>query len=232
MRLVDLGGGRFAHASGALWMPEARALVIADVHLGYAWAMRRRRQLGPLAEGGVNEKLTAVVAELQPATVVLLGDVVHAPRPSDEERRTVERALGELRQAAAVIAVRGNHDRAFARDYGIDMVEHWEHAGVVAVHGDRPFTGSADHVLMGHIHPAIAVIDDAGASQRMPVFLACDRVTALPAFSPFAAGMVVRSPLPEPLRGMSAGQDLRVVAASGRRALALGPLSRVLATLR
>lgn len=232
MRLVDLGGGRFAHASGALWMPGPRALVIADVHLGYAWAMRRRRQLGPLAEGGVTEKLAGVVAELRPDVVVLLGDVVHAPRPSEEERRAVEQALRRLAESAAVIAVRGNHDRTFARDYGIEMMDQWEHEGVVAIHGDRPYTGSAAHVLIGHIHPAISVIDDAGASQRMPVFLSCERVTALPAFSPFAAGMVIRSPLPEPFRAMSARAEVCVIAASGRRALPLGPLSRVLARLR
>ena len=42
--------GLAAHPSGALWIPESRTLLVADLHLGYGWAQRRRGELGPLAD--------------------------------------------------------------------------------------------------------------------------------------------------------------------------------------
>jgi hypothetical protein len=211
-------------------MPGSATLFIADVHLGYAWAMRRRRQLGPLTEGGVRDKLREAVTEFSPSTIVLLGDVVHAPRPGHMERKNVESALRQLTGLAKVFVVRGNHDRAFARDYaalGMEMMEKWEDPYVIAVHGDRRSEGCEKHVLMGHIHPAIGVMDHAGATQRVPVFLVSQRVTVLPAFSPFAAGVDVLDRMPAALSETFGSDDVLVVAASGKRAVRIGPLSRL-----
>ena len=181
-RLIEIGAGRQAHASGALWLPLISTLLLADVHLGYTWAMKRRNRLGPVTEGGVREKLNRVIEELTPETVLFLGDVVHAPRPSPEERRIVENTLCALVDRHRVIVVRGNHDRAFARDYrdlNVQTVETWETQDVVAVHGDRKLPSAVDdrHLLLGHIHPAVRVIDHAGASRRIPAFLTSRELT-------------------------------------------------------
>src|SRR5690349_11353616 len=95
-KLIDLGQGRMAHASGALWLPDRRTVLVADVHLGFGWALRRRGQLGPVSDAGVGRKLASVAAELQPETIVFLGDLVHAPRPTPQERDLVETTLGAL----------------------------------------------------------------------------------------------------------------------------------------
>ena len=222
-RLFDLGGGRHAHASGALWLPDRRTVVLADVHLGFGWALRRRGQLGPVGDANVERKLAALIEELTPETVVFLGDLVHAPRPTPAERTTVERAVRSLN--ARVIVVLGNHDRGFTRDYPdlpVEVCREWRPPGLIAVHGDRPLPDEG-HVVAGHIHPALGIVDDAGASRRMPVFVAGENVTLLPAFSPLAAGFDIRAGLPFRIR------EPRIVAASGQRAVLLGPLSRVLA---
>jgi len=53
---------------------------VADVHLGYAWTQRQRGALLPLAEvGETASRLLALQAEYRPATLVLLGDLVHGP---------------------------------------------------------------------------------------------------------------------------------------------------------
>jgi metallophosphoesterase superfamily enzyme len=220
-RLFDLGGGRYAHASGALWMPDARTLLLADVHLGFGWALRRRGHLGPVTDGGVGRKLADLVAELSPETVVFLGDLVHAPRPAPQERDMVERILRAL--PPRLVVVIGNHDRGFVRDYpelAVEVCAEWSHGGVVAVHGDKQLP-VAEHVIAGHLHPAIGVVDHAGATRKVPAFVAGRNVTLLPAFSPFAAGFDVRTGLP-----LDMGDPI-VVAASGRRAVALGTLSRL-----
>ncbi|MDQ2711820.1 MAG: hypothetical protein M3Y24_06225, partial [Acidobacteriota bacterium] len=72
--------GLEAHSSSALWLPQSRTAIIADVHLGYSWAQRRRGELGPLADFRTREKLLTLFSALQPSHAVLLGDLVHAPR--------------------------------------------------------------------------------------------------------------------------------------------------------
>jgi uncharacterized protein len=220
-RLVDLGNGRHAHASGALWLPDLSTAVLADVHLGFGWALRRRGQLGPVGDANVERKLAGVIEELCPETVVFLGDLVHAPRPTPQEKATVERAVGSLK--AKVVVVLGNHDRGFTRDYPglpVEVCQEWRPPGFIAVHGDRPLP-EGRHVIAGHIHPALGIVDDAGASRRMPVFVAGEKITLLPAFSPLAAGFDIRAGLPFRLG------DPKIVAVSGKRAVMLGPFSRV-----
>lgn len=222
-RFVDLGGGRVAHASGALWLENEQAAVLADVHLGYGWALRRRGQLGPVGDETTRRKLMDTVEELRPRKIVLLGDVVHAPRPVKEERASLEEAVRWMCERADVIVVLGNHDRAFRHDYPelpVEVCYEWRSGNTVAVHGDRPLP-AAEHVLAGHLHPAFGVQDHAGASHKMPVFVVDERITLLPAFSPMAAGFDVRAGLPFEMT------DPLIVAASGRRAVMLGPLSRL-----
>jgi uncharacterized protein len=223
-RFVDLGAGRVAHASGALWLEDEQAAVLADVHLGYGWALRRRGQLGPVGDHGTRAKLMEAVEELRPRKVVLLGDVVHAPRPVKEERASLEEAVRWLRERAHVIVVLGNHDRRFRQDYPdlpLEVCEEWRSGEMVAVHGDRELP-KGSHVIAGHVHPALAVADNAGACHKMPAFVAGENITLLPAFSPMASGFDVRLGLP-----FEFNDDPRIVVASGKRAVMLGPLSRL-----
>ena len=221
-RLVELTRGRYAHASGALWLPELRTVLIADTHLGYAWAQRRRGELGPVVEGSVGRKLEALVDELEPAELVVIGDLVHAPRPHDDERMQIERIVRRLAARTLVMLVPGNHDRGFVRDFPglpLEIIDCWCGAGLMAVHGHLK-TAPESHLVIGHIHPAICIRDDAGASQKIPVFLAGPGATVLPAFSPFAAGASLGQALTKDLRKLL-GEPLRILAASGTRVVAL-----------
>lgn len=227
---VELAPGRIAHASGALWLPVIRTTLIADVHLGYGWAQRRRGQLGPVTDGGAYDKLQALLAELNPETLVFLGDIVHAPRPGLLERELVERTLRLATDTGRVVFVRGNHDRGFARDFpqfAVQVVEHFEAGDLVAIHGDRPTAEEERrHVVVGHLHPAVAVRDDAGATQRIPVFLTGTKASVLPAFSPFAAGFNVNAGMPQETRRLL-GEDITAFAATGRRIVKLGSLTAI-----
>jgi metallophosphoesterase superfamily enzyme len=197
---------------------------MADVHLGYGWALRRRGQLGPVGDDLVCRKLMATVEELRPKAIVFLGDLVHAPKPAPEERRAVETTVATLARFARITVVLGNHDRGLVRDFpGLpaEICREWTGSGVVAVHGDQAIP-EADHVVIGHLHPALGVKDHAGASHRMPVFVAGSELTLLPAFSPLAGGCDVRGRLP-----ILPKKEARVLVASGKRVVDLGPLDRI-----
>lgn len=229
MRLAEIAEGRCVHASGALWLAEPRALLVADLHLGFAWAQRRKGELGPLHDGGVAARLQEVVDEIGPAEVVLLGDVVHAPRPAEEERLFVERVLCELHSHARLTVVQGNHDRAFLRDFGhlgVPVVTEWRSGNLRAVHGDRlPAFAEDEHVVLGHFHPVVGIRDAAGAKRKVRAVLAGAQATVLPSFSPFAAGSDATRYVIPALR-MLLGPRPRRIAVTGNQALPLNPTAR------
>ena len=229
MKLLELAPGRWAHASGALWLSDCRVALFADVHLGYGWALRRRGQLGPVQEGAIRRKLLDTIAELQPQTIVFVGDVVHAPRPAPQERAAVEATLAELATHAELLLIPGNHDRGFHNDYPaapVRLVAEWRDCGLHAVHG-HVVPATKEHLVLGHIHPALGVVDHAGATQKVPVFVISDRLTILPAFSPLSSGGDIRVHMPAELAKMLPAASTRVVAASGKRVVPLGALSRL-----
>lgn len=219
-RLLELSPGLIAHASGALWLPEWRVALVADVHLGYGWALRRRGHLGPVGDGGVRERLTQLVAELEPAQLIFLGDLVHAPRPGPQERQAIEEILSELSTRTSLLAVLGNHDRAFDRDFpwlGIPTTDHWETETLLAVHGDRRAEAGNRVLIVGHHHPALCLSDAAGARQKVPVFVATDKAVVLPAFSPFAAGVDIGRGVSAELRQVVGHGAPQLIAATGNR---------------
>ncbi len=215
-------------------MPGTETVIIADAHLGYSWAQRRRGELGPLADEAAKAKLLRVADELKPAEFVFLGDLVHAPRPCAPERTWIEELLTELSQRARLVAVRGNHDRAFAREFGhlpLQMVETWSAPGILALHGDRlaqapiPESGT---LIMGHLHPSLSIRDAAGAHQRVALFLVSPQCVVMPAFSPFARGLNVLSGLPGDVRECFGASEIEAFAATGNRVTKLGPLQQAI----
>lgn len=204
------------------------------MHLGYSWAQRRRGELGPLADVNAKEKLVRLADDLSPREFVFLGDLVHAPRPCGPEREWIESLLTQLANRARIIAVRGNHDRAFAREFGhlnLSTVETWSAPGLLALHGDRLSTApvpEAATLIMGHLHPSLALRDASGANHRVPLFLATNHCIVLPAFSPFARGFDVGGGLPLDLQACFRSDEILAFAATASRVAALGPLRQAI----
>lgn len=235
-RLVAIAPGVEAHGSGALWLPDTATAVVADLHLGYSWAQRRRGELGPLVDHRTREKLLALRDELNPKQFVFLGDIVHAPRACAPEREWIEETLSLLGENAQLVAVRGNHDRRFATEFGhlrFETTDSWTYQQFTMVHGDRwNFAWPEGHTLViGHIHPSLAVRDASGAGHRVPVFLTGERCMILPAFSPFARGYDVAAGLPPEVSGCFPRNQAKAYAATGKRVVFLGTLSLAMETM-
>lgn len=200
------------HRSGALWLPELATAILADLHLGYAWAQRRRGELGPMIEGASAARMRLAIEELRPSRVVLLGDIYHAPNPSSDERRMVEAALASVE--CELVIVRGNHDRRIERDFARTSVSEWRAPGIVAVHGDK-IPGTDELLILGHFHPMAKLRDAAGVWQRYPVFVLGSRICLLPAVSDFSAGMLWRE------TGLDFGGKPRLYALTPQRVVEL-----------
>ncbi len=210
---------------------------MADLHLGYSWAQRRRGELGPLADFQARDKLLKLCAELEPLLIVFVGDLVHAPRPCEPERAYIEETLTLLSQRSQIVAVRGNHDRAFAREFGhlaLATTEAWSSGSVTALHGDRldrspvPQSGT---LVLGHLHPCLSLREASGAGQRLPVFLASPRCIIMPAFSPFARGYDVAGGFPPHFEFCFQREPIQAYAATPTRVIHLGSLDTAIERL-
>ena len=235
-RFLEIWPGVLAHASGALWLEHSKSLVVADLHLGYGWAQRRRGELGPLVDSETQLKISRVLDEVNASTILLAGDIVHAAKPGEEEASFVREVLTGLQRRAQVIGIRGNHDRRFAEDFGdlqIGLVEQWREGDLLVTHGDRlPSSLPVGRLAIGHLHPAIGLEDAAGVKQRLPAFLLAGPVVVLPAFSPFAAGIDVWRSMPVEIEALGGGAPPEVIVATGNRVVKLGRLSRLVSPAR
>jgi putative SbcD/Mre11-related phosphoesterase len=182
-----------------VWLKADRALVIADLHLGYAWAHRYNGQLLPVAaKDDIVQRLQSLCKTYSPKHLILLGDIVHQALPLEP----IKRDLDELRQCFGqeleLVLIRGNHDRKLkplATEAGLTLTLEYRLGTYLFIHGDQTATSEEPKettTFMGHEHPAIS-LGDGISNRKFPCFLVSKRVIILPAFSNWAAGTNVRN---------------------------------------
>jgi uncharacterized protein len=175
----------------ALWWPAARALFVADLHLGKAATYRA---LGQPVPGGTTQenlaRLDALVARHAPTQVVFLGDFLHA---AEARTPAVMQALGAWRVRhtdLAMTLVRGNHDSRAGDPPAalhIEVVEEPHLLGPFAC-CHHPQAHATHFVLAGHVHPVRRLHGRGRDSLRMPCFVSEERQAILPAFGEFTGG--------------------------------------------
>lgn len=229
---LEILPGVWLDARRAAWLGRERALLLADLHLGYAWVERRRGRLFPLIRDDVAARLASLVADYRPAVVALLGDVLHARVGLDAVRAELDAVLAAVPDAAELVWVAGNHDRGHGRlpDWRggpLPLVEAQALGAHVCTHGDvatwaglSARLGDGGMVFMGHEHPAVRLGDGVATSVKAPAFLVGERLVVLPAFSDWAAGVTVGDG--PPLSRLLAGAGrMQAVAILGQRLLPL-----------
>jgi DNA ligase-associated metallophosphoesterase len=201
---LDLGDGPLQLLpERAVWRPRERALFVADLHLGKAAAFRA---LGAPAPTGASEetlrRLGALIDEMAPEKLVVLGDFVHAV-PSMTKGLTASLVEWRERRASVdCVVVLGNHDRragAWLAGCGFTPVEAPAvHAGCECRHfplEEAEALAPGPTLLAGHLHPMTRLRGPGRDSLRLPCFVVSGRQVVLPAFGEFTGGaFVARSP--------------------------------------
>jgi DNA ligase-associated metallophosphoesterase len=185
----------------AAWLANERALVIADLHLGYAWAHRAGGQLMPiLGTEDTVQRLLELRRDYEATEIVFLGDIVHRAIPVSAIETEVRAIVQALAPQARLTFVAGNHDRdlqPLLKRWRVDiaLVPSRTLGPYTLTHGDQPLPlyGKHTRTIMGHEHPAISIGDGVTTSQKCPCFLISDSVIILPAFSQWAAGTNIRA---------------------------------------
>lgn len=170
----------------ALWLAAPRALVVSDLHWGYAESHRSHGNLLPAwGDAEIATRLRSLIADYQPAEMIWLGDSLHTLAG----KSAAEAFLQTTEVPVTILA--GNHDARWSRAQGLRTVTR---AGYFLHHGDQsPVCPGGLVEMIGHHHPAFVWHDGAGTHLKLPALIASDRRMVLPAFSPWAAG----TPWPE-----------------------------------
>jgi DNA ligase-associated metallophosphoesterase len=108
-----------ADPSGALYWPDERMLVVADLHLekGSAFA-KRGVLLPPYDTASTLARLAGVLLRYAPRSVVALGDSFHDGDGPRRMSSVDETTLRTLRGGRDWIWIAGNHDAELPRDLG------------------------------------------------------------------------------------------------------------------
>jgi len=184
--LVIAGEPMRALGDRALYWPEQRRLLIADLHLGKGDVFRRAGIALP--SGGTLhdlQRLSALIEHTQAQSLWILGDVLHGPAPDAAWRGQLQQ-WRQRQGALEIAALAGNHDRALVgADLGLKLLPD-ELADGPFLLRHAPATHASLHVLCGHVHPQFK---QPGTTRRWPAFWLRPGVTVLPAFSQFTAGV-------------------------------------------
>ncbi len=188
--LLNLNGTRAAlRCSGALWLPEQRVLVVADLHLekGSSYAMRGV-MLPPFDTRATLTRLEADVAELVPATVVLLGDTFHDRQASARLAFDDRLRVQSLAKGRTLVWIVGNHDADGPGPLPGEVADELAVGTLILRHEPQP--GRQPGEVSGHLHPCAKVAGKA-RSVRRRCFLTDGERLILPAFGAYAGGLNV-----------------------------------------
>ena len=169
----------------ALFHETERWLAVADLHFGYELSQRAAGRLMPLwGMKSVEDRLIELLMEYEPRQLIIVGDLVHDQASS----AAAKELLARLRSRCEVIALAGNHDRHVAR--AIKFLACWETPDFVFQHGHCEPEQTERIQVIGHHHPAAKLSDGAGLRLKFPALIQQKRCWILPAFSPWAGGVI------------------------------------------
>ena len=178
-------------ASGALYLPDHRTLIVSDLHLekGSYFAARGR----PIPRYDTRDtllRLARAIAFYEPSCLVCLGDSFHDVRADRRMEAGDAAVLNELMTACGEwIWITGNHDPQISPALG-GRCALAERAGTLnLIH--RPEDG-VPPLIAGHYHPKCSV-RAAGRSLSGPCFLIGGQLLLMPAFGAYAGGLSVGS---------------------------------------
>jgi DNA ligase-associated metallophosphoesterase len=211
-KTVLLAGHLFhADPSGALYWPDERLLIVADLHFekGSAYATRRVF-LPPYDTRASLTRLAGVIARLKPKRVVALGDSFHDRQGAARLRDNDRQMLRELQVGRDWVWIAGNHDPADSVRFEGDHAAELSLGQIILRH--EPSTSDAPGEIAGHLHP-VALVGGRGGALRRRCFVTDGRRCILPAFGAYAGGLNITDPafatfLAASYRAFVLGRDL------------------------
>ncbi len=191
-------------------VPAARALLVADAHLGKAHGFRR---LGvPVPEGPTDDtlaRLGAALAATGAERVIFLGDLLHSRHAQDPVAIAPVTRWCARHAQLHLMLVRGNHDR-HAGDpppaWGVQAVDEPMTLETLQLqhHPAPPVPGR--YAIAGHLHPTVRLGGRGRDHLRLPCFHFGTQLGVLPAFGDFTGGHPVQRAPGDRVFAVAAGE--------------------------
>jgi hypothetical protein len=196
-KAITFGGQTFVpDTSGALYWPDEKTLMVADLHFEKASHFAAKGyHLPPYDSLETLNRLRAVIERFAPTKVIALGDSWHDDAAPDRMAAEDGAALQAITNMIEFIWISGNHDPKPTR-FGAH-VAHYDLNGFACIHeATRHATGPT---FCGHYHPKIR-IRLKKTSRALPCFAVYDSVCVLPSFGAFTGGLdITHDALTKPL---------------------------------
>ncbi|MCP5084827.1 MAG: ligase-associated DNA damage response endonuclease PdeM [Alphaproteobacteria bacterium] len=178
--------------SGALWLPDTRTVLVADLHFekGSSFAAKGVH-LPPYDTGSTLTMLEQVVARYAPDRMISLGDSFHDDTSRARMSQVDVERIRVLTGRTEFIWITGNHDTSPPEDLGGTIAGQLTIGELNLQH--EPSGGlSFSPEVSGHLHP-VAAVSRRGRRLRRRCF-ACDGARlVMPAFGAFTGGLNVMS---------------------------------------
>ncbi|WP_182418430.1 ligase-associated DNA damage response endonuclease PdeM [Bartonella sp. HY038] len=174
-------------ASGAIYWPSEKLLIIADLHFEKGNAFARQGHLIPPLDTKITiEKLTKLFAHYQPEAILSLGDSFHDTRIFNFIAPDIRQYLTSLSQQFHWIWISGNHDPFLPDNLNGEIVTKKKIQTLTFCH--EPQKNGEKGQVSGHLHPAKR-IKRYGASIRGFCFATDFSRLILPALGAYAGGL-------------------------------------------
>ena len=176
---------KYIFISKALYIPEIKTLAIGDLHLGYEFLINNADIQIPYSEfENMKDELKKIIEDIKKRkmdikTVVFLGDIKHFFAYKKIERDLFVELIDEIGKTAdnpELIVIKGNHEKRMDFAYQ-KLLDFYVKGSFAFIHGDvmhkEILSPEIEIVVMGHLHPAIALKDSQKIkSEKYKCFLA------------------------------------------------------------
>jgi DNA ligase-associated metallophosphoesterase len=177
-------------ASGALYWPSQKAVILSDVHLGKVAHFRKHGAALPTGAQYENYlRLTKLIERYKPQHMLIIGDLFHSTINSEWP---VFEDFVRTQQTKFSLIV-GNHDIIDPKRFLALSIEVLD---VLTLHGIT-FSHYPDHEsevyrISGHLHPAIRLSIGAAEKRTLKCFYIKNNQFVLPSFGYFTGNTRIK----------------------------------------
>lgn len=179
--------------SGALFIPDYDALLVADLHLEKGSSfVKRGLYVPPYDTRATLTILEGALLRLKPQRLIALGDSFH---DTGAEKRIDAGDLARIRRVSEAIEVlwlTGNHDPRLPAGIGGRVLTEIALGPLTLRHLPKEHL-EGEIEIAGHLHP-VASITRRGRRVRSRSFVADGRRLIMPAFGAYTGGLDVSAP--------------------------------------
>lgn len=188
----SFGGQRFtALADRALYWPQQRALIVADLHFEKGSSLAVSGQfLPPYDSHDILTRLSEQAEKVQARRIYCLGDSFHDQKAAARMPEAVSDGLRQLARRCDIFWIAGNHDGLTGSAWGGEVAEELAIEDIVLRH--ESVASEMRPEISGHFHPKLR-IQMRGRSLSRPCFVHGGNRLLMPAFGSYTGGMDAES---------------------------------------